>query len=59
MRGDNHGEGPRTLDEKIGDMLADDYKLHEIADGLRITYGQVRNRYIAICAKLGERPDGD
>jgi DNA-directed RNA polymerase specialized sigma24 family protein len=48
---------PRTLDEKIGDLLAENYSIQEIADELNVTYGQVRQRYHVICAKLGERPD--
>jgi hypothetical protein len=47
----------RTTDEIIADMMADDHTLEEIADRLWLTVGQVRNRYIAFCARLGEKPD--
>jgi predicted DNA-binding protein YlxM (UPF0122 family) len=47
----------RTIDEKIGDMLAENYSLQEIADELNVTYLQVRNRYMVMCTKLGERPE--
>lgn len=49
----------RTLDEKIGDFLAENWSIQEIADELDVTYGQVRQRYHVICAKLGEKPDGE
>lgn len=49
----------RTLDEKISDLLAENYSINEIADELHITYGQARNRYMVMCAKLGEKPDGN
>jgi transcription initiation factor TFIIIB Brf1 subunit/transcription initiation factor TFIIB len=49
----------RTLIEKIGDLLAEDHTLDEIAHMLQITYGQVRNRYLAMCASLGVRPDAE
>lgn len=50
---------PRTLDEKISDLLAEEWSIQEIADELDVTYGQVRQRYHVICAKLGEKPDAD
>lgn len=49
----------RTLDEKISDLLAENYSISEIADELDVTYAQVRQRYHVICAKLGEKPDGE
>lgn len=49
----------RTLDEKIGDLLAENYSVEEIANELNVTYGQVRQRYHVICGKLGEKPDGE
>lgn len=49
----------RTLDEKISDLLAENYSIDEIADELNASYAQVRQRYHVICAKLGEKPDGE
>jgi DNA-binding NarL/FixJ family response regulator len=49
----------RTTDEKIADMLADEWTFDEIADRLWLTVGQVRNRYLAFCAKLGVKPDAE
>lgn len=49
----------RTTDEKIADMMADDMSVEEIAHELWLTPGQVRQRYMVICAKTGERPDGE
>lgn len=49
----------RTLDERIGDFLAENWSIQEIADELDVTYGQVRQRYHVICAKLGEKPDAE
>lgn len=53
MRRDDH----RTLDEKISDLLAENWSINEIAEELNVTYGQVRSRYLTMCAKLGEKPD--
>lgn len=47
----------RTTDEKIADMLSEDVSFEEIADRLWLTVGQVRSRYLAMCAKLGVKPD--
>jgi hypothetical protein len=49
----------RTNDEKIADMLAEDYSFEEIAHRLWLTVGQVRQRYVVICAQMGERPNED
>lgn len=49
----------RTLTEKIDDLIADDVPLQEIAEMLFISYAQVRSRYLAVCYKLGVKPDGD
>lgn len=54
VRGD-----PRTLDEKISDLLAENWSIQEIADELNVTRNQVRQRYVAMCARLGEKPDGE
>jgi hypothetical protein len=51
------GRDMRTVDEKIADMLADDWDTQAIADKLQMTWGQVRRRYIAFCHKLSEEPD--
>jgi hypothetical protein len=47
----------RTPVEIFDDMLADDYPLDDIARRLGWTTGQVRNHYLKVCARLGERPD--
>lgn len=47
----------RTPTEVFDDMLADGHDLEAIAARLGWTYGQARARYLAVCARLGEKPD--
>lgn len=49
----------RTPTEIFDDMLADDKPLDEIGMRLGWTPLQVRQRYLAVCRKLGVKPDGD
>lgn len=47
----------RSIDEKISDMLADNWLLEDIAYQLRMALGAVRQRYVVICGRMGEKPD--
>lgn len=45
----------RTTDEKICDMLADDYEFDQIAKRLQMSTYAVEARFRVICGKLGRQ----
>ena len=45
----------RTRDEKISDMLAEEYTFDEIASRLKMSVYEVEARFKVICAKVGRQ----
>lgn len=50
-------DGATPWDEKIAELLSEELTLEEIGQRLGLPQDTVRRRYLAICRKLGERPD--